>query len=247
MPNSHSNNERVSDPLHVYGRLYEPMQPPHHTSMLLFYCASDQEVKSIGASGLQAESGALRLYERFDEADAACDEAVIVIDYFSLPDPEPAEIRHVPPEAIRNVEPHLPPKAVTAAGGFVTRRRAGELDLLLIHRRGVWDLPKGKLDVNESIEACALREVREELGIERLKASRPLGETVHGYAEKGSYIVKTTHWFEMSTSADRFRPQASEDIEAAEWVPWPEARERVGFETLRRHMARVEHLISGGD
>ena len=55
---------------------------------------------------------------------------------------------------------------VIAAGGLVTNDKN---ELLIMFRRGKWDLPKGKLDEGETIEACALREVREETGIEHLE------------------------------------------------------------------------------
>ena len=50
-------------------------------------------------------------------------------------------------------------KLIKAGGGLV-KNKAG--DVLLIFRRGKWDLPKGKLDDNESLLECAVREVKEE-------------------------------------------------------------------------------------
>ena len=44
-----------------------------------------------------------------------------------------------------------------AAGGYVVRRKDAGLEVLLIHRRGVWDLPKGKCDDGEKARACARR------------------------------------------------------------------------------------------
>jgi 8-oxo-dGTP pyrophosphatase MutT (NUDIX family) len=49
-------------------------------------------------------------------------------------------------------------KRIIAAGGLVFNDRN---ELLMIYRRGFWDLPKGKLDPGERIEACAIREVQE--------------------------------------------------------------------------------------
>ena len=41
-------------------------------------------------------------------------------------------------------------------------------------------------------------------------------------------------------------PQAEEDLEDVRWMGWQEARQQVGFETLRRHMDTVAHLIDRG-
>ena len=53
-------------------------------------------------------------------------------------------------------------KLIKAGGGLV-KNKAGQI--LLIFRRGKWDLPKGKLDDNETLLQCAIREVREETGL----------------------------------------------------------------------------------
>ena len=50
---------------------------------------------------------------------------------------------------------------------------------------GVLDLPKGKLDPNESIAACAARELQEETGADDLVQGQLLGTTVHGISPIG--------------------------------------------------------------
>lgn len=143
---------------------------------------------------------------------------------------------HVPAEAILNLRPYRPPKPVTAGGGVIVRPGTSEPDVLLIYRRGAWDLPKGKLDKGETVEACALRECREELGIRRLALLSPAGTTLHGYPEGKRYMVKTTHWYFMRTPERSFEPEAREGIEEVAWVPWSEALDRLGYESLRRHL-----------
>ena len=49
-------------------------------------------------------------------------------------------------------------KLILAAGGLVKKQQ----DYLFIYRNGKWDLPKGKLENNETFSQCALREVEEE-------------------------------------------------------------------------------------
>lgn len=213
--------------------------------MLLFYCASEADLDAIRREGVPPGDDA-PWWRRLE--DAACDGPVLVADASRLaaavPDgPDRLRVAGAPPGAFVNLDPYLPPRSVTAAGGFVMRPGTPEPDVLLIFRRGLWDLPKGKLDPGESVEAAALREVREEVGLGVVHLRRALGATVHGYPERGSYRVKTTHWFLMETPERTFTPQADEDIEAARWVPWGEAQRRVGYASLRAHMAEVEPLL----
>ncbi|GAB3544501.1 NUDIX hydrolase [Arthrobacter tumbae] len=57
--------------------------------------------------------------------------------------------------------------AVVAAGALCWRKRSRALEVLLIHRPRYddWSWPKGKIDAGETTPECAVREVREEIGI----------------------------------------------------------------------------------
>lgn len=105
---------------------------------------------------------------------------------------------------------------IEAAGGVVS---APNGNILMIFRRGMWDLPKGKWDEGETIEECALREVEEETGLAELILGDKIDDTFHIYAYKGKNVLKKTHWYHMQTSADnRLQPQLEEDIEEARWI-----------------------------
>lgn len=105
---------------------------------------------------------------------------------------------------------------IQAAGGLV-KNKAGEV--LLIFRRGKWDLPKGKLDENETLLECALREVKEETGLTLLEAGKEIDVTYHTYVEFGKHILKESHWYTMySKSPEIFNPQVEEDITEIRWV-----------------------------
>ncbi|MEI8047733.1 MAG: NUDIX domain-containing protein [Bacteroidota bacterium] len=105
---------------------------------------------------------------------------------------------------------------IEAAGGIV-RNREGEY--LFIKRLGVWDLPKGKLDNNESAREGAIREVTEETGLKDLLISKQLLSTYHIYTDReGAEILKETYWFEMMNSTSQpLVPQLDEDITEVRW------------------------------
>jgi 8-oxo-dGTP pyrophosphatase MutT (NUDIX family) len=118
-------------------------------------------------------------------------------------------------------------EVVEAAGGLV---RDADDRLLVIHRLGRWDLPKGKLEPGEAAAEGALREVREECGLRTLQLEGPLTETWHTYVHKGRRYLKRTFWFRMRGDAsEALRPQQEEAITDVRWAPREEA------EILKKH------------
>ena len=105
-------------------------------------------------------------------------------------------------------------KLIGAAGGVVFNN---EGQVLMIFRRGSWDLPKGKIDPGESPAEAAVREVQEETGLVQLDLGPHLADTWHTYEQDAKRILKTTHWFRMKTSEKTLTPQQEEDIEQAVW------------------------------
>jgi ADP-ribose pyrophosphatase len=104
---------------------------------------------------------------------------------------------------------------VQAAGGFVYDQE----HVLLIYRRGKWDLPKGKLDKGEKLSDCAVREVKEETGLKHLEIGESLTITYHTYHEKGQHILKESHWYKIKGSIkDKITAQTEEDIHECKWV-----------------------------
>ena len=124
------------------------------------------------------------------------------------------------PENWGNFTSHF--KIIEAAGGFVQNT---EGKWLFIHRNGVWDLPKGKLEKGETIEKCAVREVAEECGIEEPTIVKMLTATYHIYTLKGQRILKPTYWYLMkSFDNSELFPQTREGITEVSWVSSDEAR-----------------------
>lgn len=110
---------------------------------------------------------------------------------------------------------------IEAAGGMVFNPKG---ELLMMLRRGQWDMPKGKLDEGETIEACAVREVEEETGISNLRLNGKLQTTYHTYSFQGRTVLKPSHWFKMEcTGTEDLVPQTEEEITELRWVDKVEA------------------------
>lgn len=105
---------------------------------------------------------------------------------------------------------------VQAAGGVVLDEQGR---LLVIRRLDKWDLPKGKVDPGEGIEAAAVREVQEECGIGSVELVGPIAVTWHTYERKGKQHLKRTDWFRMTASSvQALSPETEEQIEEVRWM-----------------------------
>ena len=105
---------------------------------------------------------------------------------------------------------------IDAAGGLVRNEQNA---LLMIFRLGKWDLPKGKIEKNETAENAALREVSEEAGLQSLQIIAPLNSTYHLYMYGNKHFLKMTYWYEMSCKDLTIPiPQTNEGISKVEWM-----------------------------
>lgn len=138
---------------------------------------------------------------------------------------------------------------LTAAGGvlFQNRSAARDTEVLLIFRRGVWDLPKGKKEQNETIEECAVREVAEETGLSPPpNVIAPLVKTYHEYEQDGLHFGKTTYWFAMQLASEVavFTPEEKEGIEKVKWYSLKRGKEKVRYDNLRDVLEALKDHIS---
>ncbi len=126
---------------------------------------------------------------------------------------------------------------IQAAGGVVTNEAA---EILFIYRRGKWDLPKGKNDGGEKPEDCAVREVKEETGLEKVKIGNHICTTYHVYKDFEKQILKETEWYEMEASSQQnLTPQLEEGIEKIEWVNALEIKNK-----LKNSYALIEDVLT---
>jgi len=131
---------------------------------------------------------------------------------------------------------------ITAAGGLVINEAN---EILLIFRRGCWDLPKGKLDPNESVAECAVREVEEETGVSQIMLGNLIAITSHEYFDNytNADVKKETHWYHMRVDGKpNLIPQISEDITAIEWTKKEDLEQRL----LNTYPTIIEVITKAG-
>lgn len=128
---------------------------------------------------------------------------------------------------------------IDAGGGVVVNEDGA---VLMIYRRGKWDLPKGKRDDGEEITECAVREVSEETGLTKLKLKDKICDTYHVYTQNGQSLLKCTSWYKMlGSNTDTLAPQAEENIEKVSWIAERDLRGVVykSYEAIREVLAQA--------
>ncbi|MCW4464124.1 NUDIX hydrolase [Glutamicibacter sp. MNS18] len=110
---------------------------------------------------------------------------------------------------------------VIAAGAIPWRIEDGELQVLVIHRPRYddWSWPKGKLDPGESIPECAVREVREEVGL-TVRLGIPLEATAYTVNSKAKVVY---YW--AAQLANGAEPSVDgNECDEARWVGAKQAK-----------------------
>ena len=130
-----------------------------------------------------------------------------------------------------------------SAGGLVVRGSGNEAEAVLISVGSPprWQLPKGLIDKGESPETAAIREVREEAGID---------------AEIVSLIEKVEYWYQATRGTERIRyhkfvyfflmkylsgdvADHDQEVNDAAWVPLAEAENRLAFKSEKAVAAKA--------
>lgn len=133
-----------------------------------------------------------------------------------------------------------------SAGGVVYRRGPDGVEVVLAARRTrrgdlAWGLAKGGIEADESPEEAAVREVREETGIEaEIEAS--LGETRYFYVWEQVRIRKTVHFFLMrATGGDP--SDRDDEMEDVQWFPLQRALKRAAYRGEREVLDRAAEML----
>ena len=150
-----------------------------------------------------------------------------------------------------------------SAGLLMYRKRAGILEVLLVHPGGpywakkdlgAWTIPKGECSGNEDLLACARREFEEETGlvpagsfIPLAAITQPSGKTVHAWAIEGDCdpAMLRSNTFAMEWPPRSGRRQEFPELDRAAWYRLDEARQRI-LKSQSQLLDEFERLLSRG-
>ena len=145
-----------------------------------------------------------------------------------------------------------PTRRVVSAGGVVLKGDPPEVLVVSLRGGRVVTPPKGQVGPGERYPETAVREVREETGVEA-SVLAPLGRvryyfTVHE-PEGPVTVSKEVHYFLMRHLGGTPRPQLTE-VENAFFLPASEALERLSYpnerEMLKRALLRLRARAKKG-
>jgi len=127
----------------------------------------------------------------------------------------------------------------------VHRTVDGQTEILLVHRRVpvLWALPKGTPDSGETIEETALRETREETGIE-VEIEAPLSAIRYFFVRGTTRFHKTVHFFLMRPIGGAIELHDGE-FDDVRWTPVAEALALMNHATERSVVERASAVLAG--
>ncbi len=132
---------------------------------------------------------------------------------------------------------------VVSSGGVVYRvENAIPLFLLLTsNKRGVWCLPKGLIEENEDEVTTAMREVREETGVSRVKLRGKVGQIKYQFGFRAKTFDKTVHFFLFET--DQADAKVGTEHDAMEWMPYEKALQTLSYPNEKDMLTKAWGMI----
>ncbi len=130
-----------------------------------------------------------------------------------------------------------------SAGGVVFKKEKGDIAILLTKhsQNKSWGFPKGLIgdkDIKESKEQTAVREVKEEAGVNAV-ILKQLDETNYWYQWQGEKIKKTVYYFLMECIDFDFSRRDNE-MEEVIWCPVEEVESTLTFSADKKLWKEAE-------
>ncbi len=141
----------------------------------------------------------------------------------------------------------VPTKMQISAGGVAFRNRGSRIEVAIIcvGDQYRWQLPKGLVDDGESIEVTAMREVREEAGIET-EMLGPIDKVEYWYysTDRGKRVRfhKFVHFYLLRYKSGEIQDYDHE-VNEARWVEIDKAHDMLAFNSEKKIVERARQMI----
>ena len=143
----------------------------------------------------------------------------------------------------------IPTRLQVSAGGVAFRHRGGQIQVALISvgDEGRWQLPKGIVDRGEPTESAAMREVREEAGIETELVERIDKVEYWYYSKDGGERVrfhKFVYFYLLRYKSGDVRDH-DQEVNEARWVEIDEAIRLLAFASEKKVVEQARSRLQG--
>ena len=130
-----------------------------------------------------------------------------------------------------------------SAGAFVYMKRGSEIIFLLLEQNnGEYDLPKGHIEKGESSEQAAIREIKEETGIDAVLDRFFYLSTEYFFFKGKRRIAKSVKFFLCEVHSERV--SISEEHRGYAWCDYETAMKKLKYKNLKELLAAVTDYIS---
>jgi 8-oxo-dGTP pyrophosphatase MutT (NUDIX family) len=136
------------------------------------------------------------------------------------------------------------PRVKVISSGGVVYRVENSIPLFLLltsNKRGIWCLPKGLIEENEDEVTTAMREVREETGVSRVKLRGKVGQIKYQFGFRARTFDKTVHFFLFET--DQADAKVGTEHDAMEWMPYEKALQTLSYPNEKDMLTKAWSMI----
>jgi len=138
----------------------------------------------------------------------------------------------------------LKTQRLIASGGVIFRtsiKNQFEVALCFKSREKIWCLPKGLIEQGETAEKAAMREIKEETGLEG-EIIKKIGQIEYHFFEKGKHYFKIVHFYLLKYSGGSLYVHDSE-VEKVEWSPISKALQILAYANERKILRKAKNML----
>ncbi len=131
---------------------------------------------------------------------------------------------------------------LVSSGGVIFRQSEGQFEVALIYTGRNWGLPKGLIETAETAEETALREVREETGLEG-EMVKKIGKISYSFTRRKRYS-KTVHFYLLKYVGGSMQNHDYE-VSKVKWFPISKAIQTVTYPSEREILKKAGKILKG--